>query len=265
MEQVIMNLAVNARDAMPGGGKLVIETAEVVLDAQYASTHPGVTPGPHVMLTVRDTGAGMDEATQARMFDPFFTTKEVGKGTGLGLATVFGIIRQSRGTVAARSELEKGTEITIYFPTADKDAVERVSSKPPGHPVLGGSETILLVEDDEPVRVLTRTILRRYGYDVVEAQSGGDAFLLCEQHPTPIHLLLTDVVMPRMSGEQLAERLVTIRPEMKVLYMSGYANDAAMHQGIRGRRLAFIEKPITPEALARKVRDTLDAARGAPS
>jgi CheY-like chemotaxis protein len=264
MEQVIMNLAVNARDAMPGGGKLTIETAEIVLDQEYASAHPGVQPGPHIMLAVSDTGVGMDEATQARMFDPFFTTKEEGKGTGLGLATVFGIVRQSRGTIAARSELEKGTEITIYFPTADKDAIERVSSTPPAHSVLGGSETILLVEDDEQVRVLTRTILRRYGYDVVEAQSGGDAFLLCEQHPTAIHLLLTDVVMPRMSGGQLAERLVAIRPEMKVLYMSGYANDAAMHQGVRGRPVAFIQKPITPEALARKVRDTLDAVRLGP-
>jgi len=265
MEQVIMNLAVNARDAMPGGGKLTIETAEVVLDQGYASAHPGVEPGPHIVLAVSDTGAGMDEATKARMFDPFFTTKEAGKGTGLGLATVFGIIRQSRGTISARSEPEKGTEISIYFPTADKDAIERVSSNPPPHPVLGGSETILLVEDDEPVRVLTRTILRRYGYDVVEAQSGGDAFLLCEQHPTAIHLLLTDVVMPRMSGAQLADRLVAIRPEMKVLYMSGYANDAVLRQGVLGRPAAFIQKPITPEALARKVRDTLDAARLAPS
>jgi PAS domain S-box-containing protein len=265
MEQVIMNLAVNARDAMPGGGKLTIETAEVVLDQEYASAHPGVKPGPHIMLAVSDTGAGMDEATQARMFDPFFTTKEAGKGTGLGLATVFGIIRQSCGTIEACSEPAKGTEITIYFPTADKDAIERVSSNPPAHPVVGGSETILLVEDDEPVRVLTRTILRRYGYDVVEAQSGGDALLLCEQHPTAIHLLLTDIVMPRMSGAQLADRLVTIRPEMKVLYMSGYANDAVMRQGVLGPPIAFIQKPITPEALARKVRDTLDAVRRAPS
>jgi len=265
MEQVIMNLAVNARDAMPGGGKLTIETAEVVLDQEYASAHPGVEPGPHIMLAVTDTGAGMDKATQARMFDPFFTTKEAGKGTGLGLATVFGIIQQSRGTIAARSELEKGTAIMIYFATADKDAIERVSSNPPPHPVLGGSETILLVEDDEAVRVLTRTILRRYGYDVVEAQSGGDAFLLCEQHPTVIHLLLTDVVMPRMSGAQLADRLVTIRPEMRVLYMSGYANEAVVRQGVPGPRNAFIQKPITPEALACKVRDVLDAVRLPPS
>jgi CheY-like chemotaxis protein len=213
---------------------------------------------------VSDTGAGMDEAAQARMFDPFFTTKKAGKGTGLGLATVFGIIRQSRGTIAASSELEKGTKITIYLATADKDAIERTSSRPPAPPVLGGSETILLVEDDEAVRVLTRTILRRYGYDVVEAQSGGDAFLLCEQHPTVIHLLLTDIVMPRMSGAQLADRLVTIRPEMKVLYMSGYANDAVLRAGAPGPPIPFIQKPITPEALARKVRDTLDAARRAP-
>jgi two-component system cell cycle sensor histidine kinase/response regulator CckA len=194
------------------------------------------------------------------MFDPFFTTKDAGKGTGLGLATVFGIVRQSCGTIEARSELQKGTEVRIYFPTADKDAVERASSIPPDRPVLGGSETILLVEDDEPVRILARTILRRYGYDVVEAQSGGDAFLLCEQHPKAIHLLLTDVVMPRMSGAQLAERLVTIRPEMKVLYMSGYANDAFTGRRLPGSPIGFLQKPITPEALARKVRDTLDVA-----
>jgi len=178
---------------------------------------------------------------------------------------VFGIIRQSRGTIAARSEPGKGTEITIYLPTADKDAIQRVSTNPPPRPVLGGSETILLVEDDEPVRALTRTILRKYGYDVVEAQSGGDAFLLCEQHPTVIHLLLTDVVMPRMSGAQLADRLVTIRPEMKVLYMSGYANDAVMRRTVLGSPNAFVQKPITPETLARKVRDTLDGERRAPS
>lgn len=259
MEQVVMNLAVNGRDAMPNGGKLTIEAREVELDRAYAAEHVGVTAGPHVLLAVTDTGTGMSAATRARMFDPFFTTKEPGKGTGLGLATVFGIVKQSGGTIEVSSALERGTTISILLPMADRTTVIASEPPPANGELLHGSETILLVEDDPQVRVLARTILRKYGYNVLDAQSGGDAFLLCEQYEGAIDLLLTDVVMPRMSGRQLAERLLVVRANMKVLYMSGYTDDAVVRNGIFYSKIAFIQKPITPEPLARKVRAALDA------
>lgn len=262
IEQVILNLAVNSRDAMPDGGRLTIETANVNLDESYAQSHPEVQPGPYVMLAVSDSGCGMDEDTKAQIFEPFFTTKEMGKGSGLGLSTVYGIVNQSGGHIWTYSEPGHGTTFKIYFP-AFTEPCEDHGPVHEGSTASGGSETILLVEDDDAVRGLASEILRTSGYKVLEAPSADDALRICEKHGSRIDLLLSDVVMPKMSGRRLAQLLTQSFPHLKVLYMSGYTENAIVHHGVLELDIAFLQKPFTPEALTARVRDTLSAPRQA--
>jgi CheY-like chemotaxis protein len=256
MEQVLLNLVVNARDAMPAGGQLTIETRNALLEAAYAQTHAEVQPGPYVLLAVSDTGCGMDKETQAKIFEPFFTTKGVGKGTGLGLSTVYGIVKQSGGFIQVYSEPGQGSCFKIYLPRLKEPApADRGRSAP--FIIPGGTETILLVEDDERVRQLARMALEGVGYTLLEASNGAEALRLSAAHPGPIHLLVTDVVMPQMSGRQLAAQLSSARPALKVLYVSGYTDDAIVRHGVLEKGLVFLQKPFTPAVLARKVREVL--------
>ena len=260
LEQIILNLVVNARDAMPQGGRVTIQTANTDLGEPNADTHAPVVPGRYVLLAVSDTGTGMHPEAKAHLFEPFFTTKEVGKGTGLGLATVYGIVKQSGGYIWVYSEPGSGTAVKIYLPSCDQPV--QPAARPPvlqGLPT--GTETVLVVEDDEAIRSLARKVLTAQGYTVLEAADGLAALQIAQQHTGLLHLVLTDVVMPGMSGRELAQRLAPLLPQLKLLYMSGYTGDAVMHRGVLQDGLPFLAKPFSPEDLATTVRDVLDGRR----
>jgi nitrogen-specific signal transduction histidine kinase/ActR/RegA family two-component response regulator len=258
LEQVIVNLALNARDAMPDGGQLTIETANVELDAAYASTHAEVTPGPFVLLAVSDTGSGMALETQGHAFEPFFTTKEPGKGTGMGLATVFGIVKQSGGSIYLYSEPGHGTTFRIYLPRVDEAPVPAAGEPVEVRPAPSGTETILLVEDEPAVRAFAERVLAEQGYTVLSAADALAALALAAAHAGQIELLVTDVIMPGLQGHQLAERLAAERPDLRVLYVSGFTESSVIHQGVLGADVAFLPKPFSAEALGRAVRQALD-------
>lgn len=257
LEQVILNLAVNARDAMPDGGKLTIETSNVVLDEDYARTHQSVVPGFYTLLAVSDTGCGMDSETQQHLFEPFFTTKDPGKGTGLGLSMVYGIVKQSGGSIWVYSELNQGSTFKIYLP-ALPGSREPDTREKPVEILAKGSETVLVVEDESAVRSFTCMVLQRSGYQVLEAANGEEALAVSREHPGEIHLLLTDMVMPGMGGSQVAEALESQRPVMRVLLLSGYTENTIVQRAALGRELPFLQKPFTMEVLLRKVRQVLD-------
>ncbi len=260
LEQVLMNLVVNARDAMPGGGTLTIQTENARLDDNDASQDAGLPPGPYALLSISDTGHGMNAETRRRVFEPFFTTKEKGKGTGLGLSTVYGIVTQSGGSIRVNSEPSLGTTFNIYLPLV-LEAIEAVGPSPGETEIARGSETILLVEDDRGVREMMREILEMCGYHVLMASCGGEAVRICEGYQGMIELLLTDVVMPHLSGKELADALTLLRPRMKVLYISGYTDDAIIHHGVLDEEVAFLQKPFAPSTLAHKLRELLDPRR----
>ncbi|HUS11553.1 MAG TPA: response regulator [Pyrinomonadaceae bacterium] len=259
LEQVLMNLVVNARDAMPNGGKITIETSMVEIDRPYAETHVAVQPGPYVMLAVSDNGSGIDAETREHIFDPFYTTKEQGKGTGLGLSTVYGIVKQSGGNIWVYSEPERGTVFKIYLPRAK--SLEMTESSAPVRIPPRGRETILLVEDEQMVRELAKEILEDNGYAVMAARNGEEGLRICEEFEGRIDMMITDVVMPHMSGRELAERVVHLRPETKVLYMSGYTDDAIMRHGILDDHMLFLQKPFTADSFVLKIRDALELVR----
>jgi CheY-like chemotaxis protein len=256
LEQILMNLTVNARDAMPGGGKLILETAFVELDDAYARQHLGAKAGDFVMLAVSDTGTGMDSQTMARIFEPFFTTKAEGRGTGLGLSTVYGIVKQNDGYIMTYSEPGHGTTFRVYFPSV-RQSPELFGQKSDRSEVARGSETILLVEDEKSLRELARELLEANGYHVIEAEHGEKAIQLVENSQAPIDLLLTDVVMPGMTGKQLAKRLLELRPDLHVLYMSGYTDDVINTRGVLMGDTLLVAKPFTRALLLRRVREAL--------
>jgi len=259
IEQVLMNLVLNARDAMPRGGTLTVETDNVTLDEKYVRSHPDVAPGDYVLLAVSDTGTGMDAETRSHIFEPFFTTKERGKGTGLGLSTVYGIVKQHGGDVWVYSETGKGTTFKIYLPQTAAGATGTTGAGAERDlPRVSGDETVLLVEDEADVRKLVRGILEDHGYRVLEAESGAQALDMVARHDGRIDLLLTDVVMPHMSGREVAEAMATSRPETKVLYLSGYTDHVVVDRGVLSAGARFLQKPFSPEALARKIREVLD-------
>lgn len=258
IQQIVMNLAVNARDAMPNGGTLTIETANVDFDDPYLAGHPVAKPGPYVMVAVSDNGVGMDEKTQSSIFEPFFTTKTKGQGTGLGLSTVYGIVKQSGGFIWVYSEPEEGTTFKIYFPRTEVELQEQ-TEEGRSRQKHQGTETILLVEDDESVRVLTSQILRNQGYQVLEAANGIDALQIAAGYAGEIHVILTDVIMPQMSGKELVARIEAIRPGIKTLFVSGYTNNVIVHHGILDRNICFLQKPFTNEDLARKLREVINS------
>ena len=264
IEQIIMNLAVNARDAMPTGGRLTLETANIDFAASHKCRFGNIPPGRYVRLAVSDTGSGMDAETLDHIFEPFFTTKEVGKGTGLGLPMVYGIVKQNGGCIDVESRPGQGTTFKIYLPRLEA-AVEAPGARTTAAAKLEGSETILVVEDEEALRTLLCRFFRLYGYNVLEARHGGEALLLCERHQGPIHLMVTDVVMPQMSGKELADRLAPLHPEMTVFFMSGYTDSDLTSYGAPEPSQHFIPKPFRPMDLVKKVRDILDAARGVPA
>jgi PAS domain S-box-containing protein len=262
IEQVIMNLAVNARDAMPRGGKLTIETRNHVIDETYAREHAVVHAGQYAMMAVTDTGIGMDAETVSHIFEPFFTTKETGKGTGLGLSTVYGIVKQSGGYIWVYSEPGRGTSFKIYLPVVRTGAADESGGRPVLTATYRGTETILLVEDEDGVRALIREVLQRHGYRVIDTRNGAEATQACERHEGEIHMLLTDVVLAQVTGTDLARQLTPMRPKMKVLFISGYTEEAIVHQGVLEEGTAFLQKPFTPNVLARKAREVLDGKSG---
>ena len=256
IEQVLINLAVNGRDAMPDGGELRIELSNAELDTAGAATHPGLAPGRYVQLAVTDTGTGIEPGLVSHIFEPFFTTKAEGKGTGLGLATVYGITTQNGGHIEVESQVNRGTTLRVYFPRVDfiVPALAEAAS-----PIEQASETVLLVEDDDRLRGLVANVLRKRGYTVLEASRGDEALALAERHAATIHLLLSDVVMPGMSGRIVADRVTELRPDTRVLLMSGYSDDAVLCGGIETAKMPFIQKPFSMEALAAKIREALSA------